>query len=75
MARAVGFVVGAVAARAVQFPGVCDGEVADCDAPAPVVLDNFVVCAGGATAGDEDIAGAEEGDGVCGVLFVMMAWS
>jgi hypothetical protein len=51
-ARALGFVVGAVAARAVQLAGVDDRVVADRYRPAPVVLHHFVNGLLGAAADD-----------------------
>lgn len=57
-------VVGAVAAAAVQLADVDDGEVLDSDGAAAVVLDDLVLGLLGATALDQDVAGAEGGDGV-----------
>jgi hypothetical protein len=51
-ARALGFVVGAVAARAVQLAGIDDRVVADRYRPAPVVLHYFVNGILGAAADD-----------------------
>ena len=57
-------VVGAVATAAVELAGRDDGEVADGDGAAAVVLDNLVVSVLGASTFDEDIARAQCGNGI-----------
>lgn len=64
LARRLGFVVGAVAAAAVQLACVDDGEVLDRYCAGAVVLDDFVDCFLRTATDDGCVACAEDGDSI-----------
>jgi hypothetical protein len=64
LTRAVGLIVGTVAAAAIKLTRVGDGVIADRYTTATVVLDNFVLAASGTTTFDKNVARSTSGNSV-----------